>query len=343
MSIKENADEAKNTWRQIVQSYSNPDVRKSIWQLVNTLVLYIILWVLMVLSLEVSYWLTLVLSVFAGGMVVRLFIIFHDCGHGSFFKSSKANHWVGSILGVLVFTPYFFWRQSHAVHHATAGNLDKRGVGDVWTMTVNEYLEAPTWKRFIYRAYRNPVLMFGIGPLVMFVITQRIPNNKFKKREQNSIHWTNLGLVVYGTAISLLIGFKAFVLIQIPVIWVAASAGVWLFYVQHQFEGVYWERAKNWDFVKAGLEGSSFYKLPKVLQWFSGNIGFHHIHHLSPRIPNYKLEKCHKENQIFQVEPVDLTGSLKSLSYRLWDEASRQLVHFRYLKTFKSDSDMSSG
>ena len=331
---------AKKTWRQIVAQYQNPDPRKSTWQLVNTLVLYVGLWVLMVLSLNISYWLTLLITPLAAGMVVRLFIIFHDCGHGSFFKSAKANHTVGYITGVLVFTPYFFWRQSHAIHHATAGNLDKRGIGDVWTMTVEEYLKASRWKRFVYRAYRNPVIMFGIAPVFLFLVAQRIPstNPSYRKRERNSIHWTNLGLVVYGTIISLLIGFEKFVLIQIPVIWIAASVGVWLFYVQHQFEGVYWERSKDWNFVEAGLSGSSFYKLPKILQWFTGNIGFHHIHHLSPRIPNYLLEKCYQENQIFQIKPIYLLTSLKSLSYRLWDEGKGQLIHFRHLKKYNYEA-----
>jgi omega-6 fatty acid desaturase (delta-12 desaturase) len=339
MPAKIESGSVQKKWRKVVAGYQNPDIRRSIWQLTNTLVLYILLWILMVLSLKISYWLTLLLAPIAAGMYVRLFIIFHDCGHGSFFKSSKANHWVGTITGVLVFTPYFYWRQSHAIHHATAGNLDKRGVGDVWTMTVEEYLAASPWKRIMYRAYRNPIIMFGIGPVFMFLISQRIPtpNRSFRKRERNSIHWTNLGLLIYITLLSLLIGFKNFWLIQIPVIWIASSVGVWLFYVQHQFEGVYWERAKNWDFVAAGLEGSSFYKLPKILQWFTGNIGFHHIHHLSPRIPNYLLEKCHQENKIFQVKPVDLLTSLKSLTFRLWDEKTGQLVHFRYLKKYRLD------
>jgi omega-6 fatty acid desaturase (delta-12 desaturase) len=266
MELNSEVNAMRAKWRQIVKEYQQPDTRKSIWQLINSFGLYVILWILMALSLQVSIWLTLALTPLAAGMAVRLFIIFHDCGHGSFFRSSKANHWVGTICGILVFTPYFLWRQSHAIHHATAGNLDKRGVGDVWTMTVNEYLAATPWKRFIYRAYRNPILMFGIGPLLMFVVTQRFPTRKYKKREQNSVHWTNLGIVLMATLTSLVIGFKNYLLIQIPVIWIAASAGVWLFYVQHQFEGVYWDRAKEWDFVKAGLDGSSFYKLPKVLQ-----------------------------------------------------------------------------
>jgi omega-6 fatty acid desaturase (delta-12 desaturase) len=341
MNTQTNANDPK-LWRKIVNKYQNPDTRKSIWQLTNTLVLYAVLWAVMIFSLNWSYWITLLLAIPTGGMAVRLFIIFHDCGHGSFFKSSKANHRVGSIIGVLVFTPYFYWRQSHAIHHATAGNLDKRGTGDVWTMTVEEYLAASKWKRFSYRVYRNPFMMFVIGPVFMFLISQRIPSYPYKKREKNSVHWTNLGIVIFVTVMSLFIGFKNFWLIQLPVIWIASSVGVWLFYVQHQFEGVYWERAKEWDFVKAGLEGSSFYKLPKVLQWFTGNIGFHHIHHLSPKIPNYKLEKCHRENPIFQVTPVDILRSLKALSYRLWDEHAGKLVHYRYLKHYRSQPKPSS-
>jgi acyl-lipid omega-6 desaturase (Delta-12 desaturase) len=335
--LQVNSKGAEKTWRKIINNYQNPDIRKSIWQLVNTLVPYLVLWVLMIYTIKISYWLVLPLALLAGGLVIRLFIFFHDCGHCSFFKSAKANHWVGSILGVLVFTPFFQWRQSHAVHHATAANLDKRGVGDVWTMTVDEFLEAPRLKRFFYRVYRNPVIMFGMGPLLTFLILHRLPNKKYKKREQNSVHWTNLALAVLIVLMSWLIGFKNYLLIQLPVIWVASTAGVWLFYIQHQFEGVYWERSQEWDFVKAGLEGSSFYQLPKILQWFSGSIGFHHIHHLSPRIPNYLLEKCHRENPLFHVKSVKLWSSMKSLTFRLWDEKKRQLVNFRYLKLYKPE------
>jgi acyl-lipid omega-6 desaturase (Delta-12 desaturase) len=328
----------QKNWRKIVGRYQKPDYLKSIWQLGNTLVPYIFLWGLMIWSLQVSYWLTFPLTILAGGMVIRMFIFFHDCGHGSFLKSTKVNHWVGSILGVLVFTPYFHWRQSHAVHHATAGNLDKRGTGDVWTLTIDEYLKSSVWKRFIYRAYRNPLIMIGVGPVLMFLFTHRIPSRKCKPRERNSVHWTNFVLLVYIAVMSWAIGFKNFWLIQLPIIWVASTAGVWLFYVQHQFDGVYWERAKSWDFVKAGLEGSSYYQLPKVLQWFTGNIGFHHIHHLSPKIPNYLLERCHRENQVFQIQPVKLLASFKTLTYRLWDERKRKLVNFQYLKKYHQES-----
>jgi len=339
MSIETRAGaNSSKTWRKIVNSYQQPDVRKSIWQLVNTLVPYFALWVLMYYALDISYWLVLALSIPAGGLVVRLFILFHDCGHWSFFKSAKANHWVGSFLGVLVFTPFFQWRQSHAIHHATAGNLDKRGVGDVWTLTVDEFVAAPRWKKAFYQIYRNPLVMFGVGPLLTFLILHRLPSKSFGKREQNSIHWTNLAVAILITSLSLLIGFKNYLLIQLPVIWIASTAGVWLFYVQHQFEGVYWERSQQWDFLKAGLEGSSYYQLPKILQWFSGSIGFHHIHHLSPRIPNYLLEICHQENPVFQVEPVKLWSSMKSLQFRLWDEANRQLVNYKRVRLLKRQS-----
>jgi omega-6 fatty acid desaturase (delta-12 desaturase) len=324
----------RDNWRKAVRDFQKPEINRSIWQLVNTSVLYIILWGLMVYSLNYAYWITILLAIPAAGMMVRLFIIFHDCGHGSFFTSSKANHWVGSIIGVFVFTPYYYWRQSHAVHHATAGNLDKRGVGDVWTMTVEEYLGASPWQRFKYRVYRNPFVMFVLAPLLMFLFAHRIPLASFKKRERNSVHWTNLYLLIYIVVLSLLIGFKQFVLIQIPILWIASAAGVWLFYIQHQFEGVYWDRSENWDFVKAGLEGSSFYQLPKVLQWFTGNIGFHHIHHLSPKIPNYKLEPCHTSTPIFQIKPITLLGSMKSLAFRLWDEKQRKLVGYHALRIY---------
>jgi len=322
--------------RKLVASYQNPDLRRSIWQLVNTIFPYIFLWGVMIWSLQVSYLLTLLFALPAAGMVVRIFIFFHDCGHGSFFKSSKANHWVGTILGILVFTPYFHWRQAHATHHATAGNLDKRGVGDVWTMTVDEYMKASSWKKFSYRVYRNPFIMFGIGPLVVFLITHRFASKSSKKRERNSVILANAALVVIIALMSWAIGIKNFVLIQLPIIWIATMIGVWMFYIQHQFEGVYWERTKDWDYVKAGLEGSSFYQLPKVLQWFTGNIGFHHIHHLSPKIPNYLLERCHNENSIFQVKPVRLLNSLKSLTLRLWDEQNHKLVSFRIQKSIQT-------
>jgi len=313
-----------------------------VWQLVNTLVPYAALWYLMYLSLRVSVWLALPLAVLAAGFLVRVFIIFHDCGHGSFFPSRKANDIVGFITGVLTLTPYHHWRWEHALHHATSSDLDRRGVGDVWTLTVQEYLESSRWKRFAYRLARNPVVLFGLAPIFLFAIRQRIPSGKAPRRERHSVAWTNLGIVCVGAGLSWVFGFKTYLLLQLLIMAIGGCAGIWLFYVQHQFEGAYWERSADWDYSTAALKGSSFYKLPKVLQWFSGNIGFHHIHHLSPRIPNYHLEKCHKAEPLFQtVKPVTLFGSLKSLTFRLWDEQRQKLVGYRALRTIRQQQRQS--
>ncbi len=323
-------------WKELVAPYQTPTVGRSVWQVVNTLIPYALLWYLMYRSLAVSYWLTLPLAILAAGFLVRVFIIFHDCGHGSFFKSRKANDAFGFITGVLTFTPYFHWRWEHALHHATAGDLDKRGTGDVWTLTVQEYLNASRWKRFAYRLARNPVVLFVLAPLFLFLVMQRFPSLKASRRERHSVYWTNLAVLAMAGALSGMLGFKAYLLIQLTVLMVADSAGVWLFYVQHQFEGVYWERGQNWDYTTAALKGSSFYKLPKVLQWFTGSIGFHHIHHLRPGIPNYNLAKCHHAVPLFQtVKPVTLFSSLKSLTFRLWDEQRQRLVGYGHLRTVR--------
>ncbi len=327
---------AKLTWQRIVAKYQNPQRSKSIGQLLNTLIPYFLLWFVMLKALSITFWLMLPLSVIGAGLLVRIFIIFHDCGHGSFFKSQKANNFWGFITGVLTFTPYHYWRHEHAIHHSNAGDLDERGWGDVWTMTVEEYLKASRWTRIKYRFARNPVCLFLIGPTILFLIVHRLPLGKVGARGANSVHITNLGITLMALSMSLLLGFKTYLLIQLPILMVAASTGIWLFYVQHQFEGVYWERHKKWDFVTEALKGSSFLKLPKILQWFTGNIGFHHIHHLCPRIPNYHLEKCYKENAIFQkIKPITLLTSFKSLTFRLYDEQHKRLVGFGYLKTLK--------
>lgn len=320
-------------WKQIVARYEQPALWHSLWQLINTLLPYAALWYLMYLSLGVSYWLTGALALLAAGFQVRVFIIFHDCGHGSFFKSKQANNVLGFITGVLSFTPYFHWRWEHALHHATAGDLDRRGAGDMWTLTVQEYLEASRWKRFAYRLARNPVILFVLAPVFLFTIRQRFASSRAPRRERRSVYWTNLGVLAMVAGLSWLFGLKTYLLLQIGVFGLAGAAGVWLFYVQHQFEGVYWERRPEWDYCAAALHGSSFYKLPKVLQWFSGNIGFHHIHHLSPRIPNYNLERCHRAEPLFQtVKPVTLFASFRALTFRLWDEQRRKLVGFRVVK-----------
>ena len=322
-------------WRPVVAKYAQPDLWRSIWQVVNTIIPYLALFYLAMRSLEISFWLTLPLSILTAGFMVRTFIIFHDCGHGAFFKSQTANTWLGRITGLLTFTPYQRWKHDHAIHHATASDLDRRGTGDVYTMTVQEYLEAPWWKKFAYRVMRQPVFMFFFGSLIVFVFTQRIPVSK-GKRERASVWWTNMALVVMITVMCLLFGWRAYVTVQLLVIFFGASAGIWLFYVQHNFEGTYWERHDKWDFLKASLQGSSFYKLPAVLNWFTGNIGYHHIHHLGPKIPNYKLPKAFKENPIFHVRPLTLWSSFKSLTLRLYDEKTRKLVGWSVLKRYRS-------
>ena len=327
-------------WKEIVAKYQEPSFWRALWQMVNTLGPYFVLWYLIYRSLAVSWWIAAPLAILAGAFLVRVFIIHHDCGHGSYFKSRKANDILGFITGVLTFTPYYYWRWEHALHHASSGDLDRRGSGDIWTLTVQEYLEASRWKRFAYRLARNPVVLFVAAPLYLFLIKHRFPFSKASRRERHSVYWTNLAVLGMSAGLSWLFGIKAYLLLQLVVMMVAGSAGVWLFYVQHQFEEVYWERDGEWDYTTAALQGSSFYKLPKVLQWFSGNIGFHHIHHLSPRIPNYNLEKCHKTEPLFQkVKPVTLFCSLKSFTFRLWDEQRRKLVGYRYLRGLRTQQN----
>ena len=324
-------------WKKIVAKYQQPVAARGAWQLANTLIPYALLWVVAWLGLKVSIWLALPLAILMGGFLVRLFIIHHDCGHSSFFKSRRANDFWGVVTGVVTFVPYYHWRWEHAVHHATSGDLDRRGMGDIWTLTVQEYLESSRWQRFAYRLARNPIILFVIAPLYIFVIKQRFPKAAAGARERNSVYLTNLGMLAVAAGLTWVFGFKAYLLIQLTAVAVAGSAGVWLFYVQHQFEGVYWERAGAWDYATAALHGSSFYKLPRILQWFSGNIGFHHIHHLSSRIPNYNLERAHQAEPLFQrVKPITLLPSLKSLTLRLWDEQRQRLVGYRALRSVRS-------
>ena len=327
------------TWKTLVAKYQEPHAGRATWQLVNTLGGYIAVWVLMYLSLDVSWWLTLPLALLAGGLLVRVFIIFHDCGHGSFFASRFANDFWGFVTGLLTFTPYYHWRGEHAIHHGATGDLDRRGIGDVWTMTVQEYVESSRWRRFAYRLARNPIVLFVIAPLVLFLVLQRGCRTGAKRHERLSVWWMNLALLVMVVGMSFLFGVLPYLVIQLTVMMVAGAGGVWLFYLQHQFEDAYWERGKDWDYEEAALRGSSFFKLPRVLQWFSGNIGFHHIHHLSPRIPNYNLESCHLSDPMFQeVKPMTLIGSLKSLGLRLWDESSKKLISFRHLRKVQKAS-----
>ncbi len=323
-------------WRELVLKYQQPSLWRALWQVVNTIGSYALLWCLMYRTMKVSWWLTELLAVLAGGFLVRTFIIFHDCGHGSFFKSKLANDTLGYLCGLLTLTPYYHWRWEHSIHHATSGDLDRRNVGDIWTMTVQEYLNASRWKRFSYRLARNPLVLFILAPLVLFIVLERFPAAKANPRERWSVYWMNVAILAMAGALTWVFGLKAYLMIQLTVTAVAGGAGVWMFYIQHQFEDVYWERGDNWDYTAAALQGSSFYKLPKILQWFSGNIGFHHIHHLSPRIPNYNLQRCHEADPMFHgVKPVTLRTSLKSIHLRLWDEELRKLVGFRRLRELR--------
>ena len=319
-------------WKPLVARFQIPDARRAIWQLVNSVGSYIAVWTAMFLTLGTSWLLTALLVLLAGGLLVRVFIIFHDCGHGSFFASERANGFWGRVTGLLTFTPYLKWRHEHAVHHGSTGNLDRRGVGDVWTMTVNEYLAASRSQRFAYRLFRNPAVILGLAPLFMFLVENRIPKSGTRGWQRRSVLWTNLQLAVVLGLATWAMG-PAFLLLQIAVVGVAATIGVWLFYVQHQFEDAYWRRGGEWNYFDAAVQGSTWLRLPPVLQWFTGNIGYHHIHHLSARIPNYHLQRCHESHPAFREGPsLTVWGSFRTLGLALFDEAAQKLVSFRELR-----------
>ena len=330
-------------WRRIIEQFRQPSAPRALWQLVNTFVPYLLLWALVPLVQSISIWLVLPLAVVAGAFLVRIFIILHDCGHGSYFKSARANALLGFVAGVLTFTSYYHWRWEHAIHHGSAGNLDRRGTGDIWTMTVQEYLESSRLKRFAYRLARNPLVLFLLAPLFMFVVMQRFPKPESGARERWCVWRTNVAIAGLALVLCGIFGVGTYLLFQLVTLAVAGAAGIWLFYVQHQYEDVYWARGEEWDYAAAALQGSSYYQLPAILQWFSGNIGFHHIHHLSARIPNYNLQKCHEADPLFQaIKPLTLSGSLKALSLRLWDERSRKLVGFAELRRMSGQGQRAS-
>jgi acyl-lipid omega-6 desaturase (Delta-12 desaturase) len=297
--------------------------------LATAVVPYVALSVLMYLSLGVSYLLALLLAIPAGGFLMRTFVLFHDCSHGSFLASKRANIWLGTVLGLMVYSPFMRWRHEHAIHHATAGDLDRRGAGDVRTLTVIEYQAMGSRSRLAYRLFRNPLVMFGIGPIVALVIGPRIAPRSTRPRLRRNVLTTNVALVAMVGSLCLLFGWRAFLLVQAPTVLLAGSAGIWLFYVQHQFEGAYWESSDTWSYADAALRGSSYLKLPKVLQFFSGNIGLHHVHHLSARIPNYNLQRAHDDNEIFHQVPVlSMADGLRAVRLKLWDEEHGRLVTF---------------
>jgi len=316
--------------------FEKTDTKASVRQLYNTLIPLALSWLAAYYSLAVSYWLTLPIAVITAGFVVRTFIIFHDCCHQSFFKSKLANEIVGTITGILTVVPYHQWKTTHSIHHASSSNLDKRGIGDMWIMTVDEYAAASPWQRFMYRFYRNPLVMFGLGPIYIFLIDYRFNRRGARRRERINTYVTNVSIVLLYALLSWAVGWEAFLLVQAPVFFFSGLAGIWLFYVQHQYEDSYFEHEEEWSYVKAAVEGSSYYKLPKVLQWFTGNIGFHHVHHLSPRVPNYRLEEAHNATPpLHMATTIDLRTSLKSLHFRLWDEANKRFIGFKEYKRGK--------
>lgn len=322
-------------WRRWVAPFKGADTRRSVMQVTLTAVLFALSWCIMVWSLQVGYWLTLLLAFPTAGFLMRLFMIQHDCGHGSYFRSRRARDWVGFCIGVLTLIPYQYWRRTHAHHHAHAGNLDLRGFGDIETITRAEYEARSRGKRLAYRLYRNPLIMLSIGPLFHFVIKHRYPWDipKSWKDAWASVWWTNLAVVVLSAAVIWAVGLEAFLLVHIPVLMITTSTGVWLFYVQHQFEDTYWHRNEDWNHVESSLQGSSHLVLPRFLQWWTAHIGLHHIHHLSSSIPNYRLPECLAANpELQQATQLRIRDTWRLLTLSLWDEEARRLISFRELR-----------
>ena len=316
-------------WRDALAPYERSHVGRATLDLLTSLVPYALLWAAMYLALDVSYWLVLALSVPAAGFLLRTFIVFHDCTHGSFLPSKRANAFLGRILGLVVFSPFQSWRHSHAVHHATAGDLDRRGVGDVQTLTVAEYGALPWRRRLAYRAFRNPLVMFGIGPVWAMLVQPRFVPPSARPRIRHSVIGTNVALAALIGGLCLLLGWREFLLVEGPSLVLAAAVGVWLFYVQHQFDDTYWKSSGDWSYADAALRGSSYLKLPRILRFFTGNIGLHHVHHLSTRVPNYNLQRAHDENAIFHDVPtLSLWDGLRAVRLKLWDEDGAHLVTF---------------
>lgn len=322
-------------WLAEVRAFGKADRHKAILQLIDTLGPYLALWAVMILAIRQGWspWIVVGLAVVASALLIRTFIIFHDCCHGSFFASRRANRIWGTITGTLALTPYDDWRKDHVRHHGTAGDLDNRGTGDVQTMTVAEYRSATPWQRLSYRVYRHPLIMFGIGPFSSFVVGPRTAGKDADRPTRTGVWITNLGLLAFVAIGWATIGLLPYLALQIGIVWLAGVFGIWLFYVQHQFEGVYWARHDDWDPYRAAMEGSSHYDLPKLLQWISGNIGFHHIHHLSPTIPNYRLQACYDAiPEAREGKRLTLRTSLNCLGLALYDEDQGRLIRFRDLR-----------
>ena len=316
-------------WREVLAPFAVPCLRRGLLSVVTSALPYVALCVAMYLTLSVSHLLTLALAIPAAGFLVRVFVVFHDCAHGSLLPSKRANNIVGSVLGLFVLSPFRRWRHDHAVHHATSGDLDRRGVGDVITLTITEYQARSRRGRVAYRLIRNPLVMFGFGPVIAMVIGPRIVAKGARRRMRNSVLGTDVALVLLVGAVCWLIGWQAFLIVWAPAALLAGSIGIWLFYVQHQFEDAYWQSSEEWSYADAALRGSSYLKLPTVLRFFTGNIGLHHVHHLNARIPNYNLPRAHAASPMFAGVPtLSLWDGLRSVRLKLWDEQAGRLVTF---------------
>jgi len=318
-------------WARVLADYRQPNCARSVLEIVITALPFAFLWLLMWAALDIGYWLCLLLSVPTAGFLVRLFMIQHDCGHGAFFRQRVVNDWVGRAISVLTLTPYDFWRQTHAVHHANSGNLDRRGIGDIDLLTVREYLALSNLHQRLYRLYRHPLVMFGIGPVYQFILRHRLPFGSMRSGWQPwlSTMATNGAIAILFALMIRLIGIVPFLLVQLPITFLGASIGVWLFYVQHQFEDTFWMHSEGWNFHEAALRGSSHYDLPLVLRWFTANIGVHHIHHLCSRIPYYRLRCVLRDYpQLASVGRLTLWESLRCARIVLWDEVRGRGVSF---------------
>ena len=327
------------SWTTQLRNYARPDDRRAVLELIATLVPLVTLWVGMWHMAAVHTWLPLLIAPLAALLLVRLFMIQHDCGHGAFFSARTANDWTGRVLGVLTLTPYDVWRHSHALHHAGSGNLGRRGIGDIDTLTVEEYRARSRWGRLRYRIYRHPLIMFGVGPAYLFLLQNRLPLGALKMRTAGRMQWTsslltNAGILMLGIVLVGLTGWKTFLLVHGPIVLIAATIGVWLFYVQHQIERTYWETSTSWSHHDAALHGSSFYDLPQPLMWLTAHIGVHHVHHLASRIPFYRLSEVLIAHPEFRnIGRMSIWESLDSVQLTLWDAEHNRLIPFKALKS----------